>query len=763
MSNSKGIRDKKRQKQQMFTMDASLKKQNNPITVKNYSLNVTDFAEARAFEIKSMENALKHQTEFYGNQRIFQRIPRYMRRRAASHNVKRLPTKLRIKALHQMSLDSPRKEVKKSSRRSKRRTAVIAEEFGLRQTNKIWLDTHIWHAKRFKMCEKWGFALPITPNDKSDRSLYKANKYQATLNDQSYKRIFVFKGMESNLIFYFQKVFDPLLSSIKSEKYISGKRFGSQILYNIESFPKHTICPVEFLWKQESDVNFKEIRTLWVFIHPAAFIEAVDVFSLLSKMALKDEKNFNFEILEPSEVSVFDISGPRSHAILSAVFKLAKKGYDDVYINDDAHNMWNNLKHLGSPSSLSEGVVLSLTIQDPRLSFPPKVPARKFEPIFTPSNLDSVLTNIWPTPEQGKCLAISSIFSKETLNKVESSKLNNAKLNALKGESLIPGSFSNQENVSTAIPILIIQIYDGWKIVIPNSFGRSLFHSLVFSGARVFGLADLRRLKYYESNLKPSFPEDWCGTKSYQNYQNSLTEEKKKKYYNLPPAKRGFSLEKWPTKSFGVDFNYILQDSTELDDDSMVVDPKNIFCINSPVLINIMNETFFFNKKNQNFKIELQALRNNSEYIKESFSVKIKHLNTAKQFNIFSFFESIMRVKIILEGEGTLKDDSLIYFLDSKFYNGYYLKQKLFNKLIDEKVIELDNFPSENLIVGFVGYGRFSYSKGKCTGLGGIGFKKYYKNFFEKENLKKDDADLNLVLVRSFGSRVARFGRIMFI
>lgn len=55
-------------------------------------VHVLDYVEARATELKTMRRALKHKG---GGKRVFQTLPRHMRRRAMSHNPKRLPRRLR--------------------------------------------------------------------------------------------------------------------------------------------------------------------------------------------------------------------------------------------------------------------------------------------------------------------------------------------------------------------------------------------------------------------------------------------------------------------------------------------------------------------------------------------------------------------------------------------------------------------------------------------------------------------------------------------
>ena len=56
------------------------------------------YAKARTAEILLMKKEL-NDGEFRGTKRVFQTLPRSMRRRAASHNIHRLPIRLRERAL----------------------------------------------------------------------------------------------------------------------------------------------------------------------------------------------------------------------------------------------------------------------------------------------------------------------------------------------------------------------------------------------------------------------------------------------------------------------------------------------------------------------------------------------------------------------------------------------------------------------------------------------------------------------------------------
>lgn len=66
---------------------------------------------------------------------------------------------------------------KRPSRKHRRKPRNLLAEYVRRQDHCTWLETHIWHAKRFHMSEQWGYMVPVSPNDKSARSSYRANNH----------------------------------------------------------------------------------------------------------------------------------------------------------------------------------------------------------------------------------------------------------------------------------------------------------------------------------------------------------------------------------------------------------------------------------------------------------------------------------------------------------------------------------------------------------------------------------------------------------
>ena len=62
---------------------------------------------------------------------------------------------------------------KRPSRRHRRRPKNLLTEYARRKRRNIWLETHIWHAKRFHMVELWGYKIPHYPNDRGVRAAYR--------------------------------------------------------------------------------------------------------------------------------------------------------------------------------------------------------------------------------------------------------------------------------------------------------------------------------------------------------------------------------------------------------------------------------------------------------------------------------------------------------------------------------------------------------------------------------------------------------------
>ena len=61
---------------------------------------------------------------------------------------------------------------KKGSRKQRRNKSNLQSVYAQRQRNNKWLETHLWHAKRMKMCDKYGYRLAEHCADKGVRAAY---------------------------------------------------------------------------------------------------------------------------------------------------------------------------------------------------------------------------------------------------------------------------------------------------------------------------------------------------------------------------------------------------------------------------------------------------------------------------------------------------------------------------------------------------------------------------------------------------------------
>lgn len=89
-------------------------------SIKEGILNVPQFLSSREYEIKAFEQS-QLKTKQASSSRVFQSLPRTLRRRAASHNVKRIPKRLRSAAIKEMQNSTNGKPPRKKEPRGRAR------------------------------------------------------------------------------------------------------------------------------------------------------------------------------------------------------------------------------------------------------------------------------------------------------------------------------------------------------------------------------------------------------------------------------------------------------------------------------------------------------------------------------------------------------------------------------------------------------------------------------------------------------------------
>ncbi|KAK9472589.1 ribonucleases P/MRP protein subunit POP1-domain-containing protein [Dipodascopsis tothii] len=208
--------------------------QSSETALKDGQLDVGHYVAARAFETQQMLRALKAGRDNQ-KQQAFQAVPRSLRRRAASHHLKRLPARFLARALEQENARrrngeetrvKPRQRVTKltqrkqtayrlrlyAERRAAKRTrpdttnalvvtarrmylpvgvneravyVVRDRKFRARQRDKIWLPTHLWNAKRAHLSTHWGYSVVDHPNEKCFRPTHRTQAHTRNRNENA--------------------------------------------------------------------------------------------------------------------------------------------------------------------------------------------------------------------------------------------------------------------------------------------------------------------------------------------------------------------------------------------------------------------------------------------------------------------------------------------------------------------------------------------------------------------------------------------------
>ncbi|KAF2454652.1 ribonucleases P/MRP protein subunit POP1-domain-containing protein [Lineolata rhizophorae] len=276
-------------------------------------IDVDKFINAREFEIKALETGLINSKKAL-NTRAFQEVPRDMKRRTGSHNVKRLPKRLRSRATAEMAedntptktsrtrkpsghqrlrlaiaerlrslnrkskarLEDSKKPVEKQglviTRQARIKTGTLQapprepSEFRRRQKNKTWLPTHLFHAKRAHMTPPenplWGFAIPITPTIKCHRRTHRVGCTRGAIAwDTSYMSMIGLRGAEEALKDTL-KTFgvgaadgERRLWGPPGRKWLNGTRIWEGWLQKSDPQSSAIIGPATIIWSAYTDTE----------------------------------------------------------------------------------------------------------------------------------------------------------------------------------------------------------------------------------------------------------------------------------------------------------------------------------------------------------------------------------------------------------------------------------------------------------------------------------------------------------------------------
>ncbi|KAI9621670.1 hypothetical protein KEM48_007643 [Puccinia striiformis f. sp. tritici PST-130] len=481
-------------------------------------LDVEKFINSRAFEIGAMERSMKLAREASGK-RSFQTLPRHLRRRAASHFARRVPTKLRPKARFEMKNDKPKvlsKTVKRKLSLKEHKNRDRTKTLLKRQVGKKWLKTHIWHAKRTKMIDIWGFRLAKTPTEKCFRSTYRATKHGFTLHDLSYYTHFNLMGEEDSIKRALKAICDPTGVDPCSIRYTPGHRSAEiRPASKASSLDKPNTSSLD---SSPSSVFTKQ-RTVLLQIHPSIKTPVIE--------AIKHASQGKVLIEELDELGCLELGGPRCLEMMGRVLT----GSADV----DKREVETWLEAGFKPSAIPMGMIVGLTVDDPRLKF------RQFPlPCFLIST-EEEKTSAPLCPLQAKVLQPVVRLAKcdrfwDRSQRQKSMKFKKADLDRRRADLDIPGSELDRTEDDDRISILLVRVGGGWRMIVPNGWTKAFFHSFIFSCARLVCL-DQRAQIDFEAG-QPSFPRDFPTLLPATELANQHGAEEARYWASKPPAKR---------------------------------------------------------------------------------------------------------------------------------------------------------------------------------------------------------------------------------
>ncbi|XP_064486845.1 ribonucleases P/MRP protein subunit POP1-like [Ornithodoros turicata] len=510
---------------------------------------------------------------------ISQQLPRHMRRRAVSHDKRRLPKRLKDK----LGFEPAPPKGKRPSRKHRRRPRNLLAEYARRSRKHVWLETHIWHAKRFKMAEMWGYKIPVHPYDKGIRAAYRGAAHHVLLHDLSFYNCVELIGKQEDLLEKLSLVTSSNTGlTFKAKVYVSGKEEGSTVLYSKSSYPFGAIGKVKFMWRPLASNQRTEShnRQLWIWVHPSIHAQVTEEFIGLFELkkvesadadhcgstdgAKADTTTDHFErtvlyagervsmILLKDNLVRFSLTGPLARAVLTAAFTpstvggvecVNEKCWWKTYYREEGKGaqdkLWDQIrtKELRE-SSLPQRCILGQVVRDPRLLLP------KTRTKVDDESTEEQSTRRHTPYELDPSLSDSPIWNPAVRDEVTLSKVSECQLNFLRSQNTLPGTPIELGDKESRVPILAIRkagskdrgFGQGWDVILPSGWARPFWIALIYRGARAAGLRELRSMTLQMGEL--CFPFEHPDTKATRSFEEENRKELMAKHYRYPPDKR---------------------------------------------------------------------------------------------------------------------------------------------------------------------------------------------------------------------------------
>lgn len=547
----------------------TIRSENVDPNLRNGVLSAPEFISSREFEIRAFEQSQLN-TKNASSSRIFQSLPRTLRRRTASHNVKRIPKRLRARALREMQSSGLSKKTSKrltgrelhrlkmkkrllqmaSKLRELRASAsargTLKDQFQLlnqslkaaklnqhkrlnnvagavdrmainslcekptggvkfasRQKLFTWTPNHIWHAKRFHMVKRWGYNIPLSPNQKCFRSASRSNKEGSLLFETSYYGHLVIDCSSSEATLATIREFTRYNGNVPLWLSEGQRAYNGWFYSNGVPSALISMC-----------VDTASHKLILRF-HPADFVDSFNCISLWAK----PQEGVNVHDTRYALGSL-ELRGPLALASLSKVLHISK-GANQI-------QSWRLCSQNNDSDIIENGTVFTFFVKDPRYWK---------QPVTAPHVDGDFHDSIKTINEQSSVfqLALSALLLAEGRLELykDMSTLKLIERERSHRNPALPNILGKSE-----FPILIYKLQNGaWTAIMPWFWVQPLFTML--TKVKSLQPAGYRQMHQLNSEMMlPTYPYDYPFTAAgYQDHQLSIV-TRQLAHEKLPASKR---------------------------------------------------------------------------------------------------------------------------------------------------------------------------------------------------------------------------------
>ena len=481
------------------------------------TLDVVDFAVARAYELRSLRSAVQN---ISGNRRVYQQLSWHARRRTMSHSSRRMPIKLRRAHASQLAKQRPAGTSERPPgplgkarvRKYRKKARFLAATRRLRSKKSSCLETHLWHAKRFHMTTLGERKVADWCNDRGFRSCYRAATRASLLHDESYLTMLELHPSSKDVLKQFLR--RHLSPEDARRACVDPATTGARFVHDLVLLDASggAITPMDLLWRAEGGTSQliesgqESLPSAWVWIRPEAATLGEDILLPIGATIAKLPMNR------------FLVLGPRAGAVIGGLLRSRQRGVSKPSMSEVSLAI-AACATSHSSRCLPRGAVVSTEIPDPRATFPPKTMAAAAADVgkdFGKAKFD-------------EDTAISPLWIYE--------KRENLHQRAAKGLS---AQELREKAPRMQVPFLGVQqsvLRGGFLLLIPPGWGMPFWLSLAYAtGARAAGVLEMGKLRR-ESRLSV-FPNDFPDTVAGATVLEGKAMDARELYDKKPPGKR---------------------------------------------------------------------------------------------------------------------------------------------------------------------------------------------------------------------------------